>query len=72
VLAGSAVWTAKRPTGRKHALNKIVNITQDETISLWCAISIRCQSLDLHALADWNWVLSFEGGGVVEDSAAEY
>jgi hypothetical protein len=41
-----------RLTGGKHALYEVLHITQDESVTLWRAFSLRSKGFDLDALAD--------------------
>ena len=53
-------------TSGKHALHKVLNVAQDNSISLRGAF-VRSKSLDLNNLAYWNRELRLQNFRVIED-----
>ena len=53
-------------TSGKHALNKVGNITQDNSIAFGIGFSLRPELLNLNALEYWYWELLFQSGGLIE------
>ena len=56
--------------GGEHALDIVLDVAQDDTVSLTTAWLLCCQWFDLEALEDGNWKLGSRPRGVVEDGTA--
>jgi len=54
-------------TSGKHALNEVIDVTQDDAISLGIALALSSKSLDLNTLAYWDREFLLQSVWVVED-----
>lgn len=55
--------------GRKHALDKVLDIAENYTVPLATSCLLGCQWFDLETLKNRNWELSRRSIGLVEDGA---
>jgi len=62
----NSILGASRLTGGKHALNKVRNITQNDTITLRIGFPLGSELLDLDTLENRYWELFFQSGWIVE------
>jgi hypothetical protein len=56
------------PTCGKHALNKVLDVAQDDSKSFRITRALRSKWLDLDTLAYWHWEVPLNSVGIVEDS----
>ena len=54
-------------TSGKHALDEVIDVTQDDAISFGIALALSSKSFDLNTLAYWDGEFLLQSVWVVED-----